>query len=103
MLFLSHLISMFVFIAPTIPNPKCEEAAGCGEWKRPKIKNPAYKGKWRRPLIDNPDYIGPWSPRQIANKDYFDEKHPARHMAGIVALAVEVWTTNTDIMFDNYV
>lgn len=29
------------WIAPTVPNPKCADAAGCGEWKRfVKIKNP---------------------------------------------------------------
>jgi len=39
-----------------VDNPKCEEAPGCGEWKRPKIKNPKYKGKWKRPTIDNPNY-----------------------------------------------
>ena len=22
------------WIAPTVPNPKCDEAPGCGEWKR---------------------------------------------------------------------
>lgn len=88
--------------SPTIPNPKCE-AVGCGDWKRPKIKNPAYKGKWRRPLIDNPSYIGPWSPRKIPNADYFEESHPGRRLAKIEALAVEVWTTNKGIHFDNFV
>jgi len=37
-------------------NPKCEEAPGCGEWKRPTVKNPKFKGKWVRPMIDNPNY-----------------------------------------------
>jgi len=37
-------------------NPKCENAPGCGDWKRPTIKNPKYKGKWVRPTIDNPNY-----------------------------------------------
>lgn len=42
--------------APQIPNPKCKEAPGCGEWKRPMKSNPDYKGKWTAPMIDNPDY-----------------------------------------------
>jgi calnexin len=41
---------------PRIPNPKCEDAPGCGEWKRPTKSNPAYKGKWTAPMIDNPAY-----------------------------------------------
>ena len=40
----------------SVGNPKCEDAPGCGEWKRPTIKNPKYKGKWVRPMIDNPNY-----------------------------------------------
>jgi calnexin len=63
--------------APTVANPKCESAPGCGPWSKPLIANPAYKGKWSAPMIDNPAYKGPWSPRKIANPDYFDDKHPA--------------------------
>lgn len=42
--------------APQVPNPACETAPGCGEWKRPMINNPQYKGKWKAPLVDNPNY-----------------------------------------------
>ena len=42
--------------APSIPNPKCKDAPGCGPWTRPQKPNPAYKGKWSAPLIDNPEY-----------------------------------------------
>lgn len=52
--------------APTIPNPKCAEAAGCGAWIRPEMANPVYKGKWFAPLIDNPDYKGVWAPAKIS-------------------------------------
>ena len=31
------------WIAPMVPNPRCEEAAGCGPWTQPKIRNPDYK------------------------------------------------------------
>ena len=31
------------WIAPLVPNPKCEDASGCGEWTQPKIRNPTYK------------------------------------------------------------
>jgi calnexin len=48
-----------------IDNPKCEEAPGCGEWKRPTKRNPDYKGKWSAPLTDNPEYKGSWSPRKV--------------------------------------
>ena len=39
-----------------MPNPACEAAPGCGEWKRPLTPNPEYKGKWSAPFIDNPLY-----------------------------------------------
>lgn len=42
--------------APQVPNPACETAPGCGEWKPPTINNPKYKGKWKAQLIDNPNY-----------------------------------------------
>lgn len=42
--------------APQVPNPACQTAPGCGEWKPPTINNPNYKGKWKAPLIDNPNY-----------------------------------------------
>lgn len=42
--------------APQVPNPACETAPGCGEWKPSMINNPQYKGKWKAPLIDNPNY-----------------------------------------------
>lgn len=46
--------------APQVPNPACETAPGCGDWKRPMINNPQYKGKWKAPLIDNPNYQVRW-------------------------------------------
>ena len=42
--------------APSIPNPKCKDAPGCGAWTRPQKPNPAFKGKWAAPMIDNPEY-----------------------------------------------
>ena len=52
-----------------MPNAKCAEGPGCGEWKRPMKPNPEYKGQWTSPLIDNPEYkvrpctlLGPASP-----------------------------------------
>ena len=34
------------WVAPTVPNAKCDEVSGCGKWEKPTIKNPEYKGKW---------------------------------------------------------
>lgn len=42
--------------APQVPNPACQTAPGCGEWKSPTINNPKYKGKWKAPLIENANY-----------------------------------------------
>lgn len=66
------------WLAPTVPNPKCAEAPGCGEWTRPTKANPDYKGKWSAPLIDHPEYKGVWAPRKIANPGYFEDKNPAK-------------------------
>lgn len=88
--------------APMIPNPKCD-AIGCGEWKPPLIPNPKFQGKWSPPLIDNPEYKGPWKPRQLPNPNFFEAQHPANSIAPIGAIAIEVWTTNNGIVFDNFV
>ena len=65
------------WVAPTIANPKCIDASGCGKWIRPMKKNPAYKGKWTSPMIDNPEYKGVWKPRRIANPGYFKDASPS--------------------------
>jgi hypothetical protein len=91
-----------VWEAPMITNPDCEKY-GCGEWKRPKMKNPAYKGKWKRPKITNPAYKGPWKARQLPNPAYFEDFTPARGLAPMAGIAVEVWTINAGIHFDNFV
>ena len=65
------------WVAPTIPNSKCDEAAGCGKWERPTKKNPDFKGKWSAPMIDNPAYKGVWKPKMIKNPNFFEDKAPA--------------------------
>merc|ERR1711998_609401 len=85
-----------------VSNPKCE-ATGCGEWQPAKIVNPEYKGRWSAPMIDNPVYKGVWKPRRIANPEYFEDTSPALSMAPIKGLALELWTTNAGIHFDNFV
>lgn len=87
--------------APQIPNPKCK-AAGCGEWKPPSITNPAYKGKWTAPLIDNPDYKGIWKAKQVENPNYFEDDAPFR-MKSIAAVGFELWSMQSDILFDNLI
>lgn len=91
-----------VWEAPLVPNPVCEKV-GCGKWEPPKIKNPDFKGKWSAPLIDNPAYKGPWKAKQISNPGYFYEENPASKIAPMSGIAVEVWTTNAPIFFDNFV
>jgi len=65
------------FVPSMVANPKCNDAAGCGPWKKPMMKNPLYKGKWSAPQIDNPAYKGVWAPRKVPNPDYFEDKTPA--------------------------
>ncbi|KAJ3163429.1 hypothetical protein HDU86_000008 [Geranomyces michiganensis] len=88
------------WVAPTIPNPACENAAGCGEWKRPLKRNPDYKGKWKAPMIDNPAYKGVWAPRKIDNPNYFEDKTPS-NFNKIGAIGFEIWTMSNGILFDN--
>ena len=88
------------WIAPTVANPKCAEASGCGPWTKPMIKNPDYKGMWTAPFIDNPAYKGVWKPAKIANPDYFEDKTPA-NFEPMGAIGFEIWTMQSDILFDN--
>merc|ERR1711865_989938 len=91
--------------APQVANPKCKVVSGCGEWARPIIDNPDYRGKWVHPMIDNVDYIGEWKAKQIANPEYFSEEtHPEAFqtlVAPIGGVAVEIWTMQGGIHFDN--
>merc|ERR1719331_1508627 len=88
--------------APEIANPKCDKAPGCGVWTPPKVDNPDYKGKWYPPQVDNPAYKGPWAPRKIPNKEFFEPKNPSKSLKPVGAVAVEVWTTNGGIAYDNF-
>ena len=88
--------------APEVTNPKCAKAPGCGPWDPPQIDNPNYKGKWVRPKIDNPAYKGKWFPKKIANPVYFEPEDPAQKLKKVGAVAVEVWTTNKGITYDNF-
>jgi len=89
------------FEAPIVPNPLCTDECGCGEWEHPTITNPDYKGKWSAPKIDNPDYIGEWKPRIIPNPAYYVHKPEDRRISNIKGLAIDIWTMNKDVGFDN--
>ena len=86
--------------APTVPNPKCESAPGCGEYEAPLIKNELYKGKWKPPKIKNPEYKGPWKARQIPNPDYFEDNNP-HNFQEIIGAGFELWMVDKDIGFGN--
>ncbi|KAL9943827.1 hypothetical protein D7B24_002106 [Verticillium nonalfalfae] len=88
------------WLAPTVPNPACADNSGCGPWTKPMKRNPDYKGKWTAPFIDNPDYKGIWAPRKIKNPDFFEDKTPA-NFEPIGAIGFEIWTMQSDILFDN--
>lgn len=88
--------------APLVANPKCTDP-GCGEWKPPTIDNPAYKGKWVPPLISNPAYKGVWAPKKIPNPHFFEDKNPFVNIKPIVAIGYELWSMQSDILFDNII
>jgi len=89
------------FAAPMISNPLCTDDCGCGKWEHPMIPNPDYKGKWKAPRIDNPDYKGKWEPRDIPNPAYYVHKPEDRRVSDIKGLAIDIWTMNKDVGFDN--
>jgi len=86
--------------APSIPNPKCTEAPGCGKWQPPMIDNPLYKGKWTAPMIDNPAYKGEWKPQKITNPTYFHDDTPANFQK-MGAVGFELWSMQDGFVFDN--
>jgi calnexin len=88
------------WIPPTIPNPKCVGHSGCGPWIPPLRDNPKFRGKWMPPLIKNPLYKGDWKARKIENPAYFEDDKPYR-FSKIGAVGFELWTMQSDIMFDN--
>lgn len=83
-------------------NPACE-AVGCGAWTPPMINNPLYRGKWTPPRIANPLYRGEWAPRQVVNQAHFSHSDPFVHIAPMLGVALEVWTTSAAILLDNIV
>lgn len=86
--------------APTIANPKCSSAPGCGEYEPPMIYNEKYKGKWEAPQIPNPNYKGPWEPRQIPNPDYYEDPDP-HNFRPIYGAGFELWMVNKNIGISN--
>lgn len=84
---------------PDILNPKCVNH-GCGPWEPPMIRNQNYKGPWFPKKIPNPAYKGEWAPRKIANPEYYEDKTPA-NLEPIGGLGFELWTMDTDVLFDN--
>ena len=87
---------------PQIENFDCQRVSGCGVWEAPMIDNPLYKGKWKPSMIKNPNYQGIWKPEMIDNPDYFEDNRPFTTTSAIGAVAVEIWTMNDDIYFDNF-
>lgn len=86
--------------APTIANPKCSEAPGCGEYEPPMIYNENYRGKWEPPQIENPNYKGPWKARQIPNPDYYEDPDP-HNFRPIYGAGFELWMVNKNIGISN--
>lgn len=88
------------FEAPMVPNPRCEEVSGCGAWEKPVIKNPKYRGVYQYRTLPNPAYRGPWMPRYIPNPAFYEEKAP-HNLPAIGGVAIEIWTLQEGIAFDN--
>lgn len=89
------------WMRPSMPNPACEGAPGCGPWTAPMISNPSYKGPWIPPKVKNPAYKGPWQQRTLPNPAYFKAEAPLSLLAPIVGVAFELWVTEPGYTFDN--
>lgn len=90
----------------TIPDPEAMKPEDWddeedGEWTPPQVPNPEYVGEWRAPMIKNPAYKGVWEPRKIPNPNYFEDLHP-HNLPTITGIAVEIWTMQKNIFFDNF-
>lgn len=46
---------------------------------------------------------GPWAPRKIPNPEHFDDPAPLSHIGKIGAVAIEIWTMDSGIFFDDVV
>lgn len=90
------------WMAPQVENPECVHAPGCGPWHAPKIPNPAYKGVWKPRRVPNPEYKGEWAPRRIPNPRYY-ESAGISELSSIAGVALEIWTMQAGISFDNVV
>lgn len=60
-----------------------------------------FQGEWKPPMIKNPDFVGEWRPAQIPNPDFYELERPLASLPKIGGIALEIWTTNKNLMFDN--
>ena len=48
-----------------------------------------------------PSPQGVWSPQKISNPKYYDDTTPLANIGKINAVAIEIWTMDSAIYFDN--
>jgi len=65
------------------------------------IPNPDFKGKWFPDKIPNPAYKGEFKPRRIPHPAYFEDSEPWKSLLPVSAVALELWTMNKGVLFDN--
>lgn len=88
------------YVAPTIANPKCANAPGCGKYEPGYINNPNYRGVWKRPIIKNPNYKGKWAPKMVRNKYHYKPKMP-HWVPPIIGIGFEFYTQDGGLAFKN--
>ena len=81
--------------------PRVRQGLWLREWSAPLIENPDYK-EVAAPLIPNPEYKGDWKPRKIKNEAFFVDDFPAKTLAPMGAVAVEIWTMSGGIRMDSF-
>ena len=83
-----------------IPNPRCEQAPGCGPYEPPLVVNPKYVGEWEPPMYRNPMYRGPWKPRRIKNPHYYEVRDP-QNIGTLYGIGLDLWTVEEGVQFAN--
>jgi calnexin len=86
--------------SPTIANPRCLAAIGCGPYTPPLVRNPRYKGVFQKPMIPNPRFKGAYKPRQVQNPRWSRDAK-THQIPPIGGLGIEILTVDGDVGFNN--
>jgi calnexin len=85
---------------PSMRNPACAKAPGCGPYNPPMVPNPKARGKWKAKYVRNPNFKGEWKPAQIPNPSYHGQSTEFV-IPPLTAIGFNIWAKNRDVAFTN--